>query len=79
MQDGWTALHMAAQGGNVDVVKLLLKAKAHVNIQAKVHTVHYILSRLAHSHMKDEGTFRECWVHVYLFSIINKQIYAHNN
>ena len=39
MQDGWTALHMAAQGGNVDVVKLLLKAKAHVNIQAKVHTV----------------------------------------
>ena len=35
-QDGWTALHLAAQEGNVDVVKLLTEAKAHVNIQTEV-------------------------------------------
>ena len=36
-QDGWTALHMAAQEGKVDVVRLLTEAKAHVNIQTEVH------------------------------------------
>ena len=35
-QDGWTALHMAAQEGKVDVVRLLLL----VNIQNKVHSHH---------------------------------------
>ena len=36
-QVGWTALHLAAQEGNVDVVTLLTEARAHVNIQTKVH------------------------------------------
>ena len=37
-QDGWTALHMAAQEGKVDVVRLLTEAQALVNIQTKVCT-----------------------------------------
>ena len=36
-QDGRTALHMAAQEGKVDVVRLLLtEAQTLVNIQTKV-------------------------------------------
>ena len=35
-QDGFTALHLAALEGNVDVVRLLTKAKAHVSTQIKV-------------------------------------------
>ena len=42
-QDGWTALHMAAQEGRVDVVRLLTEAQANLNIQTKVHT-HSIMS-----------------------------------
>ena len=38
-QDGATALHLAAQEGKVDVVRLLLDAEAQVNIQAEVHTL----------------------------------------
>ena len=36
-QDGWTALHLAAQEGKVDVVRLLTEAQARVNIQTKVN------------------------------------------
>ena len=36
-QDGWTALHMAAQEGKVDIVRLLTDTKAHVDIQTEVH------------------------------------------
>ena len=36
-QDGWTALHLAAQEGKVDVVRLLTEAQAQVNIQSEVH------------------------------------------
>ena len=35
-QNGFTALYMAAQRGKVNVVILLTKAKAHVNVQTKV-------------------------------------------
>ena len=38
-QDGGTALHMAAQEGKVDVVRLLIDAEAQVNIQTEVHTL----------------------------------------
>ena len=38
-QDGWTALHLAALEGKVDVVRLLIEAEAQVNIQTKVHTL----------------------------------------
>ena len=36
-QYGWTALHLAAQKGKVDVVRLLTKSQAQVNIQTEVH------------------------------------------
>ena len=35
-QDGLTALHLAAQEGRVDVVRLLTEAQAQVNIQDEV-------------------------------------------
>ena len=36
-QDGWTALHLAAQEGRVDVVRILLtEGQALVNIQSEV-------------------------------------------
>ena len=36
-QDGVTALHLAAQEGKVDVVRLLTEAQAQVDIQTEVH------------------------------------------
>ena len=39
LQDGWTALHLAAQEGKVDVVRLLTEAQAQVNIQTEVYTL----------------------------------------
>ena len=47
LQRGWTALHLAAQEGKADVVRLLTEAKAHVNIQTKVHiyTCMYVCTR----------------------------------
>ena len=39
-QDGRTALHLAAQEGKVDVVRVLTEAEAQVNIQTEVHTVY---------------------------------------
>ena len=41
-QDGWTALHLAAQGGKVGVVRLLTEAQAQVNIQTKVHPLCHV-------------------------------------
>ena len=38
-QKGATALHLAAQEGKVDVVRLLIDAEAQVNTQTKVHTL----------------------------------------
>ena len=38
-QDGATALHLAAEVGKVDVVRLLIDTEAQVNIQTKVHTL----------------------------------------
>ena len=35
-QTGATAIHLAAQKGRVEVVRLLIEAKALVNIQEKV-------------------------------------------
>ena len=42
-QRGWTALHLAAQEGKIDVVRLLTEAKAKVNIQTKVYMHNYII------------------------------------
>jgi ankyrin repeat protein len=36
MQEGWTALHWAANGGHGDVVESLLKAACNTDIQDKV-------------------------------------------
>ena len=41
-QDGWTALHLAAEEGKVDVVRLLTEAQAQVNIQTEVHTLCHV-------------------------------------
>ena len=41
-QDGWTALHMAAREGKVDVVRLLTEAQAQVNIQTEVHPLCHV-------------------------------------
>ena len=44
-QDGWTALHLAAHEGKVDVVRLLTEAQALVNIRKKVckhYTTHVV-------------------------------------
>ena len=38
-QNGWTALHLAAREGKVDVVRLLTEAQAQVNIQTEVHAM----------------------------------------
>ena len=35
-QDDWTALHLAAQEGRVDVARLLIEAKANINLLTEV-------------------------------------------
>ena len=39
LQDGCTALHLAAQEGKVDVVRLLTESQAEVNIQTEVQHI----------------------------------------
>ncbi len=36
MQDGWTALMLAAKNGHVNVVQCLVKSEAEVNLEAVV-------------------------------------------
>ena len=36
LQDGWTALHLASQQGHVEVVRVLIAAKARINQCSKV-------------------------------------------
>ena len=36
LQDGWTALHLAAQLGLIDVVRALVKADAHIDQRSNV-------------------------------------------
>lgn len=40
-QKGETALHEAASSGEIDVVRVLIEAKAKVNIESKVCTLYY--------------------------------------
>ena len=43
-QDVWTALHLAAQEGKVDVARELIKAGAKINLQTVVTAIlHYEL------------------------------------
>ena len=35
-QDGWTALHLAVQGGHEDVVESLFEAKADLELRTQV-------------------------------------------
>lgn len=35
MQEGWTPLHVAVQGGRVDIIKLLITRGADITIQNK--------------------------------------------
>ena len=62
-QDGWTALHMAAQEGKHDVVRLLTEAKAHVDIQTEVHTLYHIWCRHTSSQLMEED------IHGYAFLV----------
>ena len=77
-QDGWTALHMAAQEGKHDVVRLLTEAKAHVNLQTKVHTLRHVWSTDLDSHflsgVRGESIciYRECCVHACFIVDVNK-------
>ena len=51
---GWAALHLAAQEGKVDVVRLILtEAQALINIQTKVHSHHIttLSTALSFSHV----------------------------
>ena len=43
-QRGWTALHLAAHKGKVDVLRLLTESGAPVNIQTEVHTCQELIS-----------------------------------
>jgi len=38
VQDGKTALHLAAEHGHTNVVQLLIEAQADLDLQDKVHT-----------------------------------------
>ena len=42
-QDGWAALHLAAQEGKVDVVRLLTESQAQVNLKTEVLYIHHVI------------------------------------
>ena len=56
VQEGWTALHAACEEGRDDTVKILMRAKADLNLQTKVSNnssrkvifvcMHYVLSEV---------------------------------
>ena len=64
-QDGWTALHLAAQEGKVDVVRLLTEAEAQLNIQTEVHTLCHVWSTDLDSHFLSVD--REVNVYMYMY------------
>ena len=45
VQEGWTALHAACEKGHDDTVKILMRAKADLNLQSKVSNNSLLLSR----------------------------------
>lgn len=47
---GASALHYAAQGGSVEVAKLLLEQGAHLNLQAPTHGVTPLMNAVWHQH-----------------------------
>ena len=51
LQDGWTALHLAAQEGKVDVVRLLTDSRAQVNIRTKVLYIHFVARHVSTSNV----------------------------
>ena len=63
-QTGATALHMAAQKGKVEVVRLLIEAKALVNIQKKVYTS---LSHMTEKSYKEIYVTKLVTVHVDMY------------
>ena len=42
VQDGWTALHVAAQEGHLRVVEMLLEANADVSIKTNVRVAVHV-------------------------------------
>ena len=48
-QNGWTALHLVAIEGRVDVVKLLTQARAQLDIQSEVLKFFYCLFHISAS------------------------------
>ena len=59
-QDGWTALHLAAQEGKVDVVRLLTEAQAQVNTQDEVYIKFFVYKSryiTLSSHLSIEPSF----------------------
>ena len=52
------SLHLAAQEGKVDVVKLLIEAKAHVNLQNEVCTVCHTWSTDINAHLLEHHLLR---------------------
>ena len=76
-QDGWTALHLAAQEGKVDVVRLLLtEAQALVNIQTEVHSHHIMTSdwstALSSSHVARAKCVNKefCTSHTCIYNVV---------
>ena len=84
-QDGWTALHMAAQEGKVDIMRLLTEAKAHVDIQTEVH-VHTLvnvwstdLDSHSFSDVRGESMYKECCMHACTFTCTFVDVNICNN
>ena len=48
IQNGWTPLMIASFEGHVDIVRTLIKAKAQINTQEKVHCTLHTLQSILH-------------------------------
>ena len=71
-QYGFTALYMAAQEGKVEVVRLLMEAKALMNIPAQVHTS---LSHTSLPHITERGATIYYWyIHKYQSELLQIQL-----
>ena len=69
LQHGYTALHLAASGGHLDIVQALIQASCDVNAEDDVVSLfmlaHDILMHMTHSYSRSVSVLSSCSLFVH--------------